>query len=642
MGKIDIVLQKTLTDYNSRIAERFKSLKKLIPGKIGDLSNIVLDNPTEGQVLTYSGGRWVNADAKGGGGVSGDYLPLTGGTIFGSVEVHGKDSQYGKVVVGDSSSTCAIIHNGQYANHPIKSRSAILTLFKNGIGEYRALMVHDDGVYYYKNDTLDLYTVLHTGNTAYYTKEYRDAEGTNIDTLATQGSYIAEINKPTGTLPSSAMSTSWIQLFNWGNQDTSTSHNGYGVQMAGHYTSNGSLYFRCRNNQQIYPWRTLLDSENFGSWAVKKSGDTMTGSLTLTNATLTGYLVAGSNTYRLYAGGGAEYVWFDCRNSSGTMVSAFQLYPSRLNISVPITFNGMGGGFYMNDTTWIRTYGGKSFYHDTGTMRTDGVFQVGSNGSRFVVTADGNVGVGVTNPASLLHVNGAITSTSIAIKGTANSDAVITSDASTNIYIRSNGIIPFVVNGKDKVVRASLSYPRQISLGTVETPWLDVYADALLMSEHNSAATPKNNFGIYIWSNIVQFSKRKTTGEYIGDIFRFSLDDLRGTFYGYCDFTAGAGNSGSDMRFKTRIMPVPPVLDDIKDLEIFSYLWQKEGETAKDTFGLNANQLLSKGGIYAKMVHVRPDAEKTQWVEYERAGLLALKGVQELYGKLLEKGVIEA
>ena len=73
-----------------------------------------------------------------------------------------------------------------------------------------------------------------------------------------------------------------------------------------------------------------------------------------------------------------------------------------------LRFESHGGGFYMQDATWIRTLGGKNFYHDSGIMRTDGIFQVGPNGNRMVVNANGNVGIG-TAPSSKLHVNGDLT-----------------------------------------------------------------------------------------------------------------------------------------------------------------------------------------------------------------------------------------
>ena len=54
--------------------------------------------------------------------------------------------------------------------------------------------------------------------------------------------------------------------------------------------------------------------------------------------------------------------------------------------------NTYGGGFYMTDTTWIRTYNNKSFYQNSGTLRTDGTLQVNS-GSTFQAISGGAVTV---------------------------------------------------------------------------------------------------------------------------------------------------------------------------------------------------------------------------------------------------------
>jgi len=86
-----------------------------------------------------------------------------------------------------------------------------------------------------------------------------------------------------------------------------------------------------------------------------------------------------------------------------------------------IYFQSHGGGFYMTDATWIRTYNNKSFYQNTGIMRTDGTFQVGASGATlnvpnggnfayktnvlFANTA-GNVGVGNNSPTQKLHITG--------------------------------------------------------------------------------------------------------------------------------------------------------------------------------------------------------------------------------------------
>jgi uncharacterized coiled-coil protein SlyX len=72
------------------------------------------------------------------------------------------------------------------------------------------------------------------------------------------------------------------------------------------------------------------------------------------------------------------------------------------------SFSSFGGGLYMLDDQWIRTYGNKHFYHNTGIMRTDGTLQVGPNGDRFVVNTNGNVGIGTTAPAEKLDVAGNI------------------------------------------------------------------------------------------------------------------------------------------------------------------------------------------------------------------------------------------
>jgi hypothetical protein len=91
--------------------------------------------------------------------------------------------------------------------------------------------------------------------------------------------------------------------------------------------------------------------------------------------------------------------------------------------------NTHGGGIYMSDATYIRTYGSKSFYHDAGVMRTDGTLQVGSGGATLSVPNGGNtaVGYGLT-VAGTGTFGGAISGTSATFSSSVTAQSFIYSD----------------------------------------------------------------------------------------------------------------------------------------------------------------------------------------------------------------------
>lgn len=121
-----------------------------------------------------------------------------------------------------------------------------------------------------------------------------------------------------------------------------------------------------------------------------------------------------------------------------------------------VYFQTYGGGFNMTDANWIRTYGNKSFYHNTGTMRTDGTFQVGPNGDRFVVNTNGSVGIGTTTIPSgyKLAVNGKIIATEIKVATTPWPDYVFAPDYKLRSlyeveqFIKQNQHLPDVPSAK--------------------------------------------------------------------------------------------------------------------------------------------------------------------------------------------------
>ncbi len=116
-------------------------------------------------------------------------------------------------------------------------------------------------------------------------------------------------------------------------------------------------------------------------------------------------------------------------------------------------------------------------------------------------------------------------------------------------------------------------------------------------------------------------------------IFEANLDGTA-RFLKYIDFNGGAGNSGSDIRFKKNIQHINNgILEKLMKLDIISYKWCKSGETEKDTFGVTTKQLKEFGGLFSKIVHERTDEYKTEWVEYDRFGILAIAGLKELERK---------
>ena len=79
---------------------------------------------------------------------------------------------------------------------------------------------------------------------------------------------------------------------------------------------------------------------------------------------------------RIYGGQFYANDWFRAEGTAGLY---FQTY---------------GGGWYMSDTTWIRSYNNKSIYHNTGILRTDGTLQVGSSGGTMNVPNGGTPTIG--------------------------------------------------------------------------------------------------------------------------------------------------------------------------------------------------------------------------------------------------------
>lgn len=213
-------------------------------------------------------------------------------------------------------------------------------------------------------------------------------------------------------------------IFQWGASDTNktqlyiTPYNNSGVSNPAvnemlFYTSNGSSYTSA--------WTRVLTHRNYTNYTVTKTGGgasgtwgiSITGSAAKVANTLT--FAAGAFAAKTYNGSAAVTVNIPTHTShltnnsgfwTGTRYWANIAVSTASSTSTQPTFNTCytsnwfrstgstgwysqtyGGGWYMTDSIWIRTYGSKSVYQNTGQIRTDG----------YLVTNRG-ITVGATSP----------------------------------------------------------------------------------------------------------------------------------------------------------------------------------------------------------------------------------------------------
>lgn len=213
-------------------------------------------------------------------------------------------------------------------------------------------------------------------------------------------------------------------IFQWGASDTNktqlyiTPYNNSGVSNPAvnemlFYTSNGSGYTSA--------WTRVLTHRNYTNYTVTKTGGgasgtwgiSITGNAAKVANTLT--FAAGAFAAKTYNGSAAVTVNIPTHTShltnnsgfwTGTRYWANIAVSTASSTSTQPTFNTCytsnwfrstgstgwysqtyGGGWHMTDSTWIRTYGSKSVYQNTGQIRTDG----------YLVT-NGGITVGATSP----------------------------------------------------------------------------------------------------------------------------------------------------------------------------------------------------------------------------------------------------
>ena len=215
--------------------------------------------------------------------------------------------------------------------------------------------------------------------------------------------------------------------------------------------------------------------------------------------------------------------------------------------------------------------------------------------------------------------------------------------SSTEIRTISN-VAATTFGSQNRIYPIQLAYPSG-SAGTGGDKVLSVYVP-WENTTYSVVSTSKNGL-VSMNSALAELAYEGKDAGNLGSLARFGEmgmlevstiveDDLAlvnksNSWTAYQDFKSGAGNSGSDMRFKREVTCMPDVLDNLMSLNVIKYIWEHPDENGiRCTFGVKADQLLSLGGVYATMVHSRADKYDTKWVEYDRFGVLAIKALQEV------------
>lgn len=233
----------------------------------------------------------------------------------------------------------------------------------------------------------------------------------------------------------------------------------------------------------------------------------------------------------------------------------------------------------MIDDTWIRTYGNKSFYHNTGTMRTDGTFQVGSSGGTLNVpnggnfayrtnvlfaNTSGNVGIGTNGPAQKLHVVGTTRVSTLSGTGTRNvvanssGDLTIENTNSRWVLMGDFAYSPDDISGATTLsgddVYATYSMPFSVTIDGTAYSTITISTNgwiafgSLSSNYRNNASLPTSTFSVPVicpyWDDLV------TEGNNIR-YFSVGSSPNRAVIVDFECYKYG--DSGDDVRFQVTI-----------------------------------------------------------------------------------------
>lgn len=323
-------------------------------------------------------------------------------------------------------------------------------------------------------------------------------------------------------------------------------------------------------------------------------------------------------SYKLHAKGGvyADGGWFRVSGNNG------------------IYFQSHGGGFYMKDATWIRTSHNKSFYHNTGIMRTDGTFQVGPDGGRFLVKTDGKVGIGTTNPNAKVNIQGGTD-----VKKANGGFLILGALNSFNMGIDNNEIQARVNNNVSTLFLNSEG--GSVYVGNVDNGFIVRNSGIVGVGstsgnvKFNVQQTKFNDYGAFITSNSTNnnatLGLRNEGGGRALDIHKGLVFKPGGGFWG----------STSDKRLKKNIKDFKVGLKALREVRPVSYYYNGKENMPSDTkyVGVIAQELLKIApDMIIPFQGIEEDKEYYS-VDPSNFLYMLINAVQELDQKVIDKEI---
>lgn len=253
-----------------------------------------------------------------------------------------------------------------------------------------------------------------------------------------------------------------------------------------------------------------------------------------------------------------------------------------------------GGGWYMSDTSWIRTYGSKNIYQNAGIMRTDGTLQVGASGATFIATNGGNVGINNTAPAYALDVTGSIRASSEIISTSMNVLRSVYGNYGF-ILMHDAGNLHFLLTDSGK------QYDSNNALAPLR---INVQTGKVTMSE-----------GMTVWGNTGLGTDSPSYRLHVSGVIYAST----GIFSD--GYVSARGQNTSDMRIKNRLEDIELDLDAIVNTPIFNFKFKDTGKWSQGTSAQYMEKILPST-VFDSPECLPDSLERVKSFDYGRAAFI--------------------